>query len=297
MIFDIKPFSIHDGPGIRTTVFFKGCPLHCAWCHNPEGISKEPEVVWHESRCILCLDCVDHCPNQALSYEHGRIVADMSLCKECQHCVDICPTTALENIGWESALEDLLHVVMKDRPFFEESGGGITCSGGEPLLQSDFLYTFFQALKTKHIHTTLDTCGFVPAERLEKILPVTDLILYDLKVMDPYIHQKVTGVDNAVILQNLQMLSNTGVALRIRLPLIPGINDDEENINSMIRFLLQETRFRTIDILPYHPTAEAKYDRLNQEYLLKDSTVMNDREVEAIRQKFIHAGFTVQTGG
>jgi pyruvate formate lyase activating enzyme len=296
-LFDIKSFSIHDGPGIRTTVFFKGCPLHCAWCHNPEGISSEPEVVWHESRCMVCLDCVDDCPNQALTYQQGRILADMSRCEECLHCADICPTTALETIGWETTVEDLLQVVMKDRPFFEESGGGITCSGGEPLLQTDFLFAFLEALKINSIHTTLDTCGLIPEEQLQKILPVTDLILYDLKVMDPDAHQKATGVDNALILQNLKWLSDHAANVRIRLPLIPGFNDSEENLSNMIVFLQQETVFRKVDILPYHPTAEAKYERLNQEYLLKNSTVIDNGALEKIRRKFINAGFTVQIGG
>ena len=296
-IFDIKPFSIHDGPGIRTTVFFKGCPLQCAWCHNPEGISNEQEIVWHESRCIFCLDCVDNCPNHALRYENNRIVTDMRLCEECQHCADICPTTALEIIGWETTVEDLVEVVIRDRPFFEESGGGITCSGGEPLMQSDFLYAFLEALKAKGIHTVLDTSGFATQERLQKVLPVTDFILYDLKVMDKLAHQEATKVDNQLILQNLIMLSGTKAKVRIRLPLIPGINDGEDNIRDMIHFLLQETRFRTVDILPYHDKAQTKYERLHQAYLLQTSTVIEDASVEAIRQKFIDAGFESKIGG
>ncbi len=243
------------------------------------------------------MDCVDGCPSQALSYQAGKIVRDKTLCSECLHCVDICPTTAWEKIGWEISSADLLNIVLKDQPFFDESGGGVTCSGGEPLQQTDFLLAFFQAARQRGLHTVLDTCGYVSLEKLKSILPVTDLILFDLKLMDSELHEKYTGVGNCLILDHLKMLSKTDQEVGIRFPLIPDVNDVADNVTSMIRFLSEETRFRSVDILPYHHTAEAKYERLNQDYRLKKRSISEPSVVKHIFRQFSKAGFEVKIGG
>jgi pyruvate formate lyase activating enzyme len=296
-LFDIKPFSIHDGPGIRTTVFFKGCPLHCAWCHNPEGISAKQQAVWYGQRCIFCLECVQACPNGALSLQEGRILREDALCETSLQCTAVCPSGAWEQLGRQVTPGELMQEVLKDRAFYEESGGGITCSGGEPLQQADFLREFLRLAKGSGLHTAVDTCGYAKSEDFEGIFPYTDLFLFDLKLMDDLCHRQATGVSNRLILENLQWLSVQGAKVCMRLPLIPGVNDDADNLQAMQEFLRTKTHYRRVDILPYHATAAAKYARLGMVNPLQAVQQAASQTVEAIAGQFRQAGFEVHIGG
>jgi pyruvate formate lyase activating enzyme len=222
LIFDIKKYSIHDGPGIRTTLFLKGCPLACAWCHNPESQSSKPEMIFREQRCIRCGVCLTACPRRAITWNGDGPLTDWAACQPCDACVTACYAEARERIGREMTVAQALAEIERDRAFYDESGGGVTFSGGEPLMQSDFLAALLHACKAQDLHTAVDTCGFAAWETLDKVRGEVDLFLYDLKLMDDARHRAFTGVSNAPILANLQALSRLGHNLLIRIPLVPG---------------------------------------------------------------------------
>lgn len=261
LIFDIKRYAIHDGPGIRTTVFFKGCPLTCLWCHNPEGKSKEPEFMWSKERCIQCKSCESVCPEDAISFsDSGYIQIDKNKCNLCKACVDACHSQALELIGKEMTVTQVLEEIEKDILFYDESKGGVTFSGGEPLMQPDFLLTLLKACKNHKIHTTVDTCGYVPPDVLFKISEYTDLFLYDVKVINDETHKKVTGVSNALILDNLRKLSIMKKII-VRFPLIPGVNDSEKDVAELGGFI-SSIHLKEVSILPYHTGGVEKIKKL-----------------------------------
>lgn len=270
VLFDIRRYSIHDGPGIRTAVFFKGCPLQCAWCHNPEGISFTPELIFRPTRCILCDDCLDVCPNVAVSRHGNAIQIDRARCKVSGNCAVACPAEALEVVGRRMAVEQVLAEIERDRTFYEQSGGGVTFTGGEPLAQPRFLLDLLSACRTRGLHTVLDTCGYAPWPVLDEIRPLVDLFLYDLKLVDDARHREWTGVSSADILSNLRKLSEAGSHIQVRMPLIPGINDDEENLRATGTFLASLTRVPPVELLAYHNIAEAKYAGLGREYGMGD---------------------------
>jgi len=244
-VLEIQRMSTEDGPGIRTTVFFKGCPLKCAWCHNPESIALRPEVQWIESRCIGCRTCVDACPTGALTARTDGISINRMICRGCGTCADACPSTALERLGRPWTVADLVREVAKDKVYYEKSGGGLTASGGEATMQADFVAAFFRACRREGIPAALDTCGYCSRAALEKILPHTDLILFDLKLIDPEQHQVFTGRTNHRILENLcrvrdwMRIHRRPETLWIRTPIIPGATDSEENIQGLGRWLAQ----------------------------------------------------------
>ncbi len=244
-LLEIQRMSTEDGPGIRTTVFLKGCSLQCSWCHNPESISPKQQLQWLQSNCIGGQICVAVCPNKALSYIDNQIVIDRNLCEACGICTEECPSGALEIMGREVTVEEVVREVLKDKAYFEKSGGGITVSGGEPSLQADFVAAFLQKMKENGIHTALDTCGLAPDAAYEKILPHTDLILYDIKEIDSRKHKKFTGSPNEKILNNLLTISEwmkineTPKALWIRTPIIPNATDREENIAGIGKFITE----------------------------------------------------------
>jgi pyruvate formate lyase activating enzyme len=265
LVFDIKRYAIHDGPGIRIVVFLKGCNLNCAWCHNPEGIAAGQERMYAPARCIGCGTCVSACPNSALSLTPDGIVTDTTLCEMCGTCAAVCPTKAIELSGTTMTVEKILAEIEKERVFFEQSGGGVTFSGGEPMLHTDFLVRLLDECRDRGIHTAVDTAGLVSTETLLKVASRTDLFLYDLKLMDSDRHREWTGVPNGKILENLQTLAGMGAKVVVRIPLVGGVNDDEENILATAQFLngLPGEKIR-VNLLPYHKIAQAKYAKLGR---------------------------------
>lgn len=264
-IADISRFSTHDGPGIRTTVFLKGCPLSCVWCHNPETISPTPEIGYVARKCIGCGECVRVCPQGAHRMENGAHVFERARCVACGACAEVCLGDALTFYGREMTAAEVLTIVLEDRTFYEQSGGGLTLSGGEPLLQADFCAELLGMAKRKGLHTAVDTCGAGPWEAFEQVLPLTDLFLYDLKQTDPALHRKYTGADNALILQNLRRLSESGAAIEIRIPVIPGVNDDERFREEADALLSGLAGIRAVKRLPYNPYARSKYEAVGRE--------------------------------
>jgi pyruvate formate lyase activating enzyme len=257
-IFDLRRYSIHDGPGIRTAVFFKGCPLSCAWCHNPESLQSSPELMFRLNRCTLCGDCLEVCPQDAITLKESLII-DRSRCTVSGRCARVCPTEALEVVGREMPVEQVMAAIEPDRVFYEESGGGATFTGGEPLAQPEFLLALLRACRQAGISTVLDTCGFAPWQVLQETLPLVDFYLYDMKLMDNERHQHWTGVSNADILSNLRLLVQAGARVRVRIPLIPGINDDEVNLRASAAFLSALNPLPEVELLPYHAIAAGKY--------------------------------------
>ncbi|MCG6930971.1 MAG: glycyl-radical enzyme activating protein [Desulfofustis sp.] len=267
IFFDIKRYALHDGPSIRTTVFFKGCPLRCIWCHNPEGIRPGLEVVTVAERCIGCRECLDGCPETALSMESGGIVRDRGRCGLHLNCVEICPSLAHEAMGWQSSIDEIMEEIEKDRPFFDESGGGVTFSGGEPLFQAEHLIALLKRCGEMEIHRTVDTSGYADIDTLLEVAGHTDLFLYDLKHMDRRRHEALTGVDNGGILDNLRRLNDMRAHVRVRFPLIGSVNDDRQNLDAMGRFLSELDYISEVDLLIFHRLAAAKYRKLDREDL------------------------------
>ena len=266
VIFAIKRYALHDGPNIRTTIFFKGCPLGCHWCHNPEGIEREIRVVTLAEKCVGCGECIEVCPEDALDLSKGTIHRNTELCSNCGHCVEICPALSHEAVGRETDTAQIMTEIKKDLPFFDQSCGGVTFSGGEPLMQPEFLLDLLQQCGTLEIHRTVDTSGFAPAEILLTVAEHTDLFLYDIKHMDDKKHRFFTGVSNELILHNLKTLSAAGKHIRVRIPLISGINDDEKNIRATGLFLTEIAPMQGIDILPHHNSGRGKYRKLGLKY-------------------------------
>lgn len=266
LITDIKKFAVHDGPGIRTTVFLKGCPLRCLWCHNPETQAAEPTIVYYKHNCIGCGRCIDACPNDALSMGENGIEIDRSRCQVCGACVQACPARALERIGREVTVGEVMAEVEKDRPFYENSGGGLTISGGEPLAQPKFVQALLEAAREAGIHTCLDTCGYASWSLYEKVLPLTDLVLFDLKSLDARGHRRGTGRSNSLILQNLDSLTQNGMAVMVRTPVVPDFNDTLEDVGNIADFLTRLENVPPLELLPFHQMGKAKFERLGMPY-------------------------------
>ncbi len=266
-LFAIKRYAIHDGPNIRTTVFFKGCPLACLWCHNPEGFEASVAVITSNEKCIGCGACVEACPTQALTLSETGITRNSDLCTACLACCRLCPSLAHEATGWETDVPTLMVELLKDRPFYEQSGGGVTFSGGDPLAQPGFLLELLKACGDAGLHRAVDTCGFAPPETMLEIAAHTDLFLFDLKHMDSACHERLTGKPNELILANIAAVALLGKPIRIRIPLIPGINTDEANLRATGAFVAGLNGVDQIDLLPYQGAAQSKYNRLGMDNL------------------------------
>ena len=298
IIFDVKRYAIHDGPGIRTTVFLKGCPLQCQWCQNPEGIEPGPEIFVRQKLCAEdCDACVSACPQGAISKDGNSIEIDRAKCDFCGKCEDACVYEALEIVGREVTVAEALAEMERDRVFFDESGGGITFSGGEPLMQLDFLLALLPEIKKRNIHVTLDTSGFVSFKDLERVSDQVDLFLYDLKIMDDEKHKEYTGVSNRIILENLRELTERGKPVAVRIPLISGVNDDDQSIQLLTEYLRSLKNIKQISLLPYHSGGCEKYRNLRKEDSLKTFQPPSGKRIDEIEKILIEAGFSVKTGG
>lgn len=292
-ITNIQKFSIHDGDGIRTSVFFKGCPLRCEWCHNPETQRYEREMQFDSGKCTGCGSCVKVCPSKALSMRDGKPVLDKDACTLCGKCENFCPAGLREIIGREYTVKELVKELMKDQMFYEDSGGGVTLSGGEVMtMDMDYILAAAKELKRQDVTLTIDTCGYVPYEKFQVLLPYVDTFLYDVKVMDPELHKKYMGVDNKLILENLVRLSRDGARIYIRIPTIKEVNGNEENMKETAAFLKEhDIHPPQINLLPYHDTGSGKYSKLDMEYKGTDLHAPDKEEMESFVRLFTDAGF------
>jgi len=297
MIFDVRRFSVHDGPGIRTAVFLKGCPLSCWWCHNPESQRFASELMLRENRCIRCGNCLTACPEDAIQRVAEDYFTDMALCNQCEACVPVCPAEAREIVGKRMAVEQLMAEINRDIPFFDESGGGVTFTGGEPLMQPRFLLDALQACKGIELHTALDTCGYADWSILDPVSDYTDLFLYDIKLIDQQAHQKYCGVSNELILSNLRNLSQKGSVIYLRVPIIPGITDTSENLDQIADLARSLPGIQRVDILPYHQAALGKYARLNLSYRLGEVIPPSGDRMTDIQDQLQQYGLQVKIGG
>ena len=298
LIFDIKRYCINDGPGIRATLFFKGCPLHCRWCHNPESLAPQPQKLFTAAKCLGCGECGKVCPVSACSLGAAGIVTDPARCTLCGQCAALCPTLAMQLSGRYYRVDELLAILDKERPLFDSSGGGVTCSGGEPLLQAPFLHELLVACGQRHIHRAVDTSGLAPWEVVETIAAHTDLFLYDLKLINSERHRQYTGVDNALILTNLQRLAGKGATLQIRLPLIGGVNMDDENIEATASFVAGLAgEKKEVNLLPFHDVAQGKDQKLGQKRSLAGMYAPTPADLEGVIAIFAAHGLTTTLGG
>jgi pyruvate formate lyase activating enzyme len=284
-VFNIQRYSTQDGPGLRTTVFMKGCPLACRWCHNPESQSRTTQFLRMENRCMACGRCS---PEE----RSGQVARDLD-----GEDLEACPTGAVQQVGETLEPDELVARLLRDRIFFDDSGGGVTFSGGEPLMQPGFLLETLERLRAEGVHTALDTCGFAPWGDLLAAAKLSDLVLYDLKLMDEARHREATGQSNRRILDNLQSLSRVHPAIWIRIPVIPGVNDDPANLEATARFLAPLAGVRQVDLLPYHPTGVAKFARLGLAYTLHDTPTPTQQRLESLAAVFRARGLATTLGG
>ncbi len=294
-VFNVQRFSLHDGPGIRTTVFFKGCPLHCTWCHNPEGLASAPEVLVVESRCIDCGACVDACPSGVAAVA-GWGADGRTLCTACATCVEACPAEARQIAGRDVTVPELLAEIVRDRVFFE-GGGGVTFSGGEPLLQLRFLEGMLEACRAAGLHTAVDTSGLAPLKHLLRIAPLTDLLLYDVKLVDEVRHRSHTGVSNATILSNLEALTRVHDAIWLRIPVVPGVNDDDANMQATAALAARLSSIRRVSLLPYHRLGADKLRRLKSTERLNRTEPPTRARMDELAAGFAAVGVTTTIGG
>lgn len=280
-IFEIKRFAVHDGDGIRTTVFLKGCPLKCVWCHNPEGIGFEKQLAYYSHKCIGCGACAAVCPAGVHSFENGIHKVEREKCIACGKCEEACFSQALKIYGTEISVEELLPILLEDKDFYGNSNGGVTLSGGECLMQADFCAELLKKLKEQGIHTAVDTCGFVSREAIDKVMPYTDIFLYDLKAYDEETHIKCTAQSNKMILENLRYIDQCGKAIEVRIPYVPDYNSDEiEKIETVLSQLKNLTKVR---VLPYHNYAGSKYEALAMENTLPDK-VPEQKDIDKAKE-------------
>jgi pyruvate formate lyase activating enzyme len=297
IIFDIQKFALHDGPGIRTVVFLKGCPANCQWCCNPESIALEQQLGFDSEKCKQHFNCVEVCKPSALKRVENELLVDYDKCNLCRDCIPECPTYALEIFGYKSDVETIMQEVLKDRAYYENSGGGITLSGGDPLFQFDFALEILKESKNENLNTCLETAGLGRREKFEQISPYVDHFLFDYKITDNELHKEYVGVSNKPILSNLDFLAKHNADIVLRSIILPGINDNHEHFSEIANLDRKYKSIRRIDIIPYHDYGRKKYKKLGKEYLLDIETVLKQR-AEALKNKLIAMGCNnVQIGG
>ena len=308
LIFDIRRYSINDGPGIRITIFMKGCPLKCKWCHNPESQSPEVQKLYTASKCIGAQDCIEICPEEALTLTPDGIVTDSEACTLCGKCADACPTKAIEMSGKLYSAEELINIIEKERVHIDQSGGGVTFSGGEPLMHPEFLIEMLKACGKIGLHRAVDTSGFAETKTLVEVAKHTDLFLYDLKLMYPQKHKKWTGVSNQLILKNLKILAGSGANINIRIPLIKNVNADEKEIRRMSEFIsklpnkisdseIAGPKMPVVNLLPYHKIASGKYKKLEIPYGEGEMAELSENEILQAEEIFRSFGIETEVGG
>lgn len=294
-IFNIQKFSVHDGPGIRTTVFFKGCPLKCLWCHNPESQNINTQILYDRDKCVLCGTCEKNCHKKAIKIENNKLTTDES-CDCCGQCVIYCIQGARQIAGKVYTVDDVMKEVLKDRVFYEKSSGGVTLSGGEPLIHIDFVEELLKKLKDNNIHTAVDTCGAVSFENLKRAAKYTDVFLYDIKLMDDEKHVEFIGMSNKLILENIRKLSEIHNNINLRMPIIEGVNGDEEHIIKTIEFI-EGLNISKVNLLPYHDIAKHKYKKLGKVYEDDRMSKPSDEKMQKFKEMFENKGYKAKIGG
>lgn len=278
LTFDIHRFSLNDGPGIRTTVFLKGCYLKCEWCHNPESQSFKPQLSFNPEKCLHCFECVKACPNNAHKIKDNKHFVEWALCDLAEKCVEVCPSCALKIIGNSTEVEFIISEVLKDKKYYDKTGGGITISGGEPMAQFEFTNQLLMEAKKEGLHTVLDTCGYGEKSHYEEILPYVDLFLFDYKLTDEKLHKDYTGISNKEILANLDFLYNSGASIILRCPLIPAINDNEEHLQGIKKIIQKYPELQAVEIMPYHNMGRDKAKRVGMDFKLSEVKNADERD-------------------
>ena len=293
LVTNIQKYSIHDGDGIRTSVFFKGCPLKCKWCHNPETQSFKKQILTNREKCTGCMSCVSACPNGAIRMEEGKAVTEHNKCNGCGKCVTYCLNNIREAAGKEYTIKELVKELKKDEMFYEESGGGVTLSGGEVMcMDMDYIEKLVKELYRQGITVTIDTCGFAPYDNFKRILPYVNTFLYDIKAMDNEVHKEFIGVDNTLILENLKKLSDDNARIYIRIPTIKGVNAEDDSMKAVIDYLItNKIKVAQVNLLPYHNTGSSKYGRLEVAYEGEQLSAPSNEEMKHFVTLFKEAGF------
>ncbi|MHA1386632.1 MAG: glycyl-radical enzyme activating protein [Candidatus Helarchaeota archaeon] len=293
VIFDIQSYAIYDGPGIRTLVFLKGCLVRCLWCHNPESQRLKPQISYFKDRCLKCGKCVDACPNDAIQLKKEGVIRNQKKCIVCGRCVDACPNDVMEKIGIERTVEEIIEIVKRDKPFYDNSGGGATISGGEPTFQFKFLIEILKGLKNEGIHTAIETCGYFNNDLLEELVQYVDLFLFDIKHHNSEMHKEFTGVKNEKILKNFSDILNiVGDRIICRIPLIPGFNTDLDVIEGIISFLLKVNYRGEVHLMPYNKLAKTKYQKIGWGEKFRDMGELTEEKIKEIMNK-IEKAFSV----
>lgn len=299
-IVNIQKYSVHDGDGIRTTIFFKGCHLNCWWCHNPESQHYLPELMFHRETCLGCGFCLKHCTHDAIQIDtNGKALTDQSKCVLCGDCLDYCIHNNREIVGKRYSVDELMKIVHQDACFYEESGGGVTLSGGEVMTQDiEFLEALCKRLKERDYHVAIDTCGYAPVDNYERLLPYVDTFLYDIKTLDDEVHQKYMGKSNALILSNLEFLAAHKANINIRIPVVEPVNSDLQTMQEIIAYLKDKIGITKVNLLPYHNTGSSKYEKLGRVYPAQDLRVPSNEHMEVLKTLFEENGFQkVKIGG